>query len=437
MVPLKCIRELKVGFYDATCPKAESIVNQIVQKRFTSDPSIVPALLRMHFHDCFVRGCDASILIDSTKEKQSEKDAGPNQTVRGFELIDEAKAALEARCPSIVSCADIITLATRDAVVLAGGPKYTIPTGRRDGLTSDINEVNLPGPQFSVSQALQSFTDKKLNLNEMVTLLGAHTVGVSHCSFFQDRLSNFQGTGQPNPSMDPTLAAKLSKTCSSDTSSGRDPTVFLDQNTSSIFDNQFYKQIVLKKGILQIDQELAMDQSTRNIVLSFASNDVRFKQSFANAMVKMGTIDVLVGNAGEIRQNCRVFNKVAKPSTPPPKGQQFTPPSTQPTKPPPSTPSTKPSPSIPPSKPQPSTPSAKPKPQVPPSKPPPSTPPAKPKPQSPHSKPPASIPITKPKSVKPKNKKKPSKPKDKKKPPKPKDKKKSSKSKSSKPKHRK
>ncbi|XP_059646460.1 peroxidase 57 [Cornus florida] len=303
------LSDLQVGFYSSTCPRAELIVRQVVQNRFKTDPSITAALLRMHFHDCFVRGCDASILVDSnsTKSKSSEKDAGPNQTVRGFELIDEAKKTLEAACPTTVSCADIVTLATRDAVALAGGSNYSVPTGRRDGLVSDPTEVNVPGPTDSVSDALESFTAKGLTLNDMVTLLGAHTVGVAHCFFFQDRLSNFQGTGKPDPSMDPTLVTKLSKTCGTK-SRNKNPTVFLDQNTSFVIDNEFYKQIMLKRGIMQIDQELSLDKLSAPIVSNFASNGIGFQQSFANAMVKMGSIEVLVGNAGEVRKNCRVFN---------------------------------------------------------------------------------------------------------------------------------
>ena len=65
-----------------------------------------------------LKGCDASILIDTVGNNVSEKAAGPNQTVRGFEIIDEAKAKLESACPGVVSCADIIALATRDAVFL-------------------------------------------------------------------------------------------------------------------------------------------------------------------------------------------------------------------------------------------------------------------------------------------------------------------------------
>ncbi|KAK2638364.1 hypothetical protein Ddye_026159 [Dipteronia dyeriana] len=296
------LADLRVGFYNSNCPRAESIILGVVQRHFSADKSITAALLRMHFHDCFVRGCDASILLDSTSGKQSEKESGPNLTVRGFELIDEAKKALEESCPSTVSCADIITLATRNAVFLAGGLNYAVPTGRRDGLVSNMDEVNLPGPTLTVPEALQSFTSKGLNVNDMTTLLGGHTVGVAHCSFFQDRLSNFQGTGAPDSSMDPTLVAKLRRICGTN---GNDPTAFLDQNTSFAFDNEYYNQIRLRRGLMQIDQELASDKSTAGIVSGFASNPGGFQRSFANAMVKMGNIQVLVGNVGEIRQNCR------------------------------------------------------------------------------------------------------------------------------------
>ncbi|KAM3383480.1 peroxidase 44 [Capsicum galapagoense] len=292
---------LRIGFYKSSCPNAELIVKSIVQKRFKNNPSITGALLRLHFHDCGVRGCDASILIDSdpSKNRTSEKDSGPNFTVRGYEIIDEIKEKLESICPLVVSCADIVSLATRDSVAFAGGPKYTIPTGRRDGLVSDPLEVNLPGPAQPVSEILRFFITLGLNKNDMVTLLGAHTVGVAHCFFFQSRVSN------EDPTMDPELATRLLKLCNT---SSPTTTTFLDQNTSFTVDNQFYNQILNKKGILAIDQKLAFDKLSAPIVSRFATNGNLFKRSFAKSMIKMGNINVIVGDNGEIRKNCRVFN---------------------------------------------------------------------------------------------------------------------------------
>lgn len=105
----------RVGFYSTSCPRVESIVQATVRSHFQSNPTIAPGLLRMHFHDCFVEGCDASILIDGTN---TEKTAGPNRLLRGYEVIDDAKQQLETACPGVVSCADILALAARDSVVV-------------------------------------------------------------------------------------------------------------------------------------------------------------------------------------------------------------------------------------------------------------------------------------------------------------------------------
>ncbi|XP_057518830.1 peroxidase 44-like [Amaranthus tricolor] len=296
---------LQQNYYSYSCPNAENIVKQIVQQRFKADRSVAAALLRMHFHDCFVRGCDASILIDSTTNNQAEKDAGANGSVREYALIDQIKAALERACPKTVSCADIITLATRDAVALSGGPVYSVPTGRLDGLISRASEVNLPSPSFTVAQARQSFSARGLTLNDMVVLLGGgHTIGVAHCNFFQNRVTNFQNTGAPDRTMDKTLASKLRKLCASNPNAN--PSTFLDQNTSFVFDNEYYNQIKKNKGILQIDQELALDPLSSSMVSSIATNNNQFRKSFVNAIIKMGNIKGSGG--GEIRKNCRRKN---------------------------------------------------------------------------------------------------------------------------------
>ncbi|CAH9058409.1 unnamed protein product [Cuscuta epithymum] len=110
---------LRMDYYMMDCPLADFIVKNIVNKHLENDPTLAASLLRMHFHDCFIQGCDASVLIDSSQKNKAEKDSPANLSLRGYEVIDEAKEELEKQCPGVVSCADIVAMAARDAVFFA------------------------------------------------------------------------------------------------------------------------------------------------------------------------------------------------------------------------------------------------------------------------------------------------------------------------------
>ncbi|XP_050213648.1 probable peroxidase 61 [Mercurialis annua] len=303
--------KLKWQYYKryTTCPEAEVYIRHQVGLFWKNDTSITPKLLRLLYSDCFVTGCDASILLDGPN---SEKTAPQNRGLGGFVVIDKIKTVLEDRCPGVVSCADILNLATRDAVHLAGAPSYPVYTGRRDGMTSTAASVDLPSPSISLSDALAYFKSKNLDELDLVTLLGGHSLGQTHCSYVEDRLYNFKGTGKPDPYMDKTFATEMRKLCPRRTKKGQsDPQVFLnpDSGSNNKFTESFYKRVSSYKSVLGVDQQLLFSNDTLQIAQEFAANFEDLRRSFALSINRMGNINVLTGNTGEIRRHCRFTNK--------------------------------------------------------------------------------------------------------------------------------
>ncbi|KAF3432726.1 hypothetical protein FNV43_RR23828 [Rhamnella rubrinervis] len=301
--------QLQVGFYGTSCSFAELIIKDEVRKGFIRDRGVAAGLVRMHFHDCFVRGCDASVLIDSTVSNTAEKDSPPNKSLRGFEVIDNAKARLEAVCKSVVSCADILAFAARDSIEITGGLGYDVPSGRRDGTVSLASEAltNLPGPAFSADQLTQFFANKGLTQEEMVTLSGAHTIGQSHCSAFSHRLYNFNGTSSQDPSLDPAYAQRLKAQCPQG-GTDSDVTVPMNPDSPAILDVKYYSDVLDNRGLFTSDHALLSTPATANLVQQYSRNPFLWRSNFAAAMVKMGQIQVLTGTDGEIRANCRLIN---------------------------------------------------------------------------------------------------------------------------------
>ncbi|GFQ08023.1 peroxidase 5 [Phtheirospermum japonicum] len=300
--------QLKVGFYQRSCGLAEFIVKQEVRNGIIKNNGAAAGLVRLHFHDCFVRGCDGSVLIDSTPSNNAEKDAPPNNpSLRGFEVIDNAKAKLEAVCKGVVSCADIVAFAARDSVEITGGLGYDVPAGRRDGRVSLASEAlsNLPPPTLNVNQLTQSFANKGLTQDEMVTLSGSHTLGRSHCTSFTNRLYTFSANSSQDPTLDPVYAAQLKRQCPQ----GSNANLVVPMDPSpALTDVEYYRGVLLNRGLFTSDQTLLTSPRTRAQVIQNVQSPFLWRSKFAAAMVKMGNIGVLTGNAGEIRANCRVIN---------------------------------------------------------------------------------------------------------------------------------
>uniref|UniRef100_M8B0T5 Peroxidase n=1 Tax=Aegilops tauschii TaxID=37682 RepID=M8B0T5_AEGTA len=300
--------QLQVGFYAHSCPQAEVIVRDEVGRAVSAYPGFAAGLVRLHFHDCFVKGCDASVLLDSTANSTAEKDAPPNKSLRGFEVIDAAKKRLEAACAGTVSCADILAFAARDSVVLAGGSPYGVPAGRRDGNVSAASDAqaSLPPPTANVAHLTEAFAKNGLSQEDMVTLSGAHTIGVTHCSSFSARLHGYNattGTGQ-DPAMDGAKAAELARQCSP----GSPNAVPMDAGSPDTFDTGYFRALLANPGVLASDQTLPSDNATAALGAQNAGNGYLFVTRFGDALVRMGGIRVLTGGDGQIRTNCRVVN---------------------------------------------------------------------------------------------------------------------------------
>ncbi|KAL0304504.1 UNVERIFIED_CONTAM: Peroxidase 5 [Sesamum radiatum] len=247
--------QLQVGFYQSSCGLAELIVKQEVTNGFIKDKGVAAGLVRLHFHDCFVRGCDGSVLIDSTPSNTAEKDAPPNNpSLRGFEVIDNAKSKLEAICKGVVSCADILAFAARDSIEIV----------------RDMLDIYLAHSQFSA------------------------------------QLYNFNSNSSQDPTLDNAYAVQLRQQCPQN--SNANLVVPMDPSSPAITDVGYYRGVLANRGLLTSDQTLLTSPKTQFQVVQNVQNPFLWRNKFAAAMVKMGKIGVLTGNAGEVRANCRVIN---------------------------------------------------------------------------------------------------------------------------------
>ncbi|CAL5084758.1 unnamed protein product [Urochloa decumbens] len=257
--------QLSSTFYDTSCPNALSTIKSAVTTAVNNEPRMGASLLRMHFHDCFVDGCDASVLLNDTATFTGEQGAIPNKnSLRGFTVIDNIKAQVEAVCNQTVSCADILAVAARDSVVAL-------------------------------------FANKNLNVTDLVALSGGHTIGQAQCRFFRDHIYN-------DTNINSTFASSLQGNCPRASGSGDANLAPLDAPSPTTFNNDYFNSLLSQKGLLHSDQELFNGGSADSTVRSFASSASAFSSAFTAAMVKMGNISPKTGSQGQIRLSCSKVN---------------------------------------------------------------------------------------------------------------------------------
>ncbi|XP_010256953.1 PREDICTED: cationic peroxidase 1-like [Nelumbo nucifera] len=295
---------LSPTFYDKVCPQALPTIKKTVEAAVKKESRMGASLLRLHFHDCFVHGCDASILLDNATGIQTEKTTPPNNnSVRGYGVVDQIKAAVDKVCGGpVVSCADILAVAARDSVVALGGPTWQVQLGRRDSSSAYANETtDLPGPASNLSALITNFNKHGLNVRDLVALSGGHTIGLARCTTFRSHIYN-------DINIHPSFARNRQAICPQ---SGGDNNLAPLDHTASLFDTVYFKNLLKRKGLLHSDQELfngAAGSTTNSLVKTYSSNFGAFASDFANSMIKMGNIRPLTGKQGQVRVNCRKVN---------------------------------------------------------------------------------------------------------------------------------
>ncbi|TVU51292.1 hypothetical protein EJB05_02703, partial [Eragrostis curvula] len=252
--------QLQVGFYSDSCPDAEDVVTAAVQDAAGNDPTILPALLRLQFHDCFVKLADA--------------------------------------------------LSVHECLHQTGGPAFDIPTGRRDGLTSNLRDADaLPDADDPIDSLRSRFAAAGLTDRDLVLLTAAHTVGTTACFFVKDRLYNFPlGAGRrgADPSIPAPFLAELKSRCAPGDLNTRLP---LDRGSEARFDDSILRNIRSGQAVIASDAALVAGNATRAIVDAYLGAAARrFQKDFADAMVRMGSIGAITGDDGEVRDVCSAFN---------------------------------------------------------------------------------------------------------------------------------
>ncbi|KAL3678420.1 hypothetical protein R1sor_021376 [Riccia sorocarpa] len=106
--------------------------------KWKNESSFASALNRLQFHDCWVQGCDGSVLVNSTGTNSTEREAFVNFGLQGLKE--------------------------------AGGLWWPVGLGRRDSRESNrlLADGNLPFPVFNFDLLVNNFASKNFSAREMV-----------------------------------------------------------------------------------------------------------------------------------------------------------------------------------------------------------------------------------------------------------------------------
>ncbi|OEL33833.1 Peroxidase 2 [Dichanthelium oligosanthes] len=281
----------------------ENTIRGLVEKAIKDDSRVGPALVRLLFHDCWVYGCDGSVLLDWTPYDlyNTEKNASNNIGLNGFDLIDRIKLVVGDQA----SCANILAYAARDAasILSNGNIDYPVPGDLKDGVRSSpaYADAELPGSTFSFAQLKANFAKKEFSVEDLVILSGAHSVGVCHDSSFADRLNpQVAADGEINPRYQFALALYVKRQRDANPTvqnNIRDMDAFSQLvagyyagGAKGVLDNSYYQANLDKKVLLKSDWELTQDKDAAKKLVEYRDNATDWNIDFANALARLSDL---------------------------------------------------------------------------------------------------------------------------------------------------
>ncbi|KAI5588110.1 hypothetical protein BDE02_05G074400 [Populus trichocarpa] len=245
-------------------------------------PESAAGALRIFSQDCFVEGCDASVIKQHCKIRKGCRNK-PVFIWKCFLLaIFLAKKAVESHCPRVVTCADVLAIVTRDSY---NEPlRFEVQMGRRDGPDGLVSEASrVAGNILHANDSLSS----NLTLPIQRVIYPRHGSPLGRCL---------------------SLLGVMSRIYSCSLSFDVDPN--MNQNHAKEFRETFPEENFDPTkgfGLLGTDR-LASDPRTQVYVNLMANYQELFYSHFITATIRLGITGVKTGNEGEIRQDCGSFN---------------------------------------------------------------------------------------------------------------------------------
>ncbi|KQK07966.1 peroxidase 47-like [Brachypodium distachyon] len=269
--------------------------------------AVSPGFIRLVFHDCWVKGCDASVLLNNG-DGTAEMDAVQNGGIRGLDVIQAIKDKLAVNYTD-VTCADAVVYAAREACYVLSGEKikYDVdgPGSHKDAVASSkADAAALPSPFASFSDLVANFKLKGFTARDVVVLSGAHAVGLAHRPAFEARLT------APAAEIDPAYRNDVNVTSNaspSKTAHNNVRDLGKAEAEPGVLDNNYYAANLAKKVLFGSDFALTTDGAAMTNMTAYKNNAATWYPLFEDAMARLSRLPPL-GTTGGPRAKCNTPN---------------------------------------------------------------------------------------------------------------------------------